>query len=80
MFLISLAPTQSRRIDPARQRAIMDAFVVGALNGGIMLHPDLTGFVSAAHTDEQIDQAAQVFATVLTDIKADGLFATVASS
>jgi len=77
MFVISLVPAKARRVEPALQRALMDAFVVSSLNGGVMLHPDLTGFVSAAHTDEQIDQAAKVFAAALAEVKADGLFVSL---
>jgi glutamate-1-semialdehyde aminotransferase len=75
MFLISLGPAKPRRVDPAIHRTIMDAFVVSALNDGVMIHPDLTGYLSAAHTDEQIDRAAMIFAGVLAELKADGLFA-----
>jgi glutamate-1-semialdehyde aminotransferase len=77
MFQISLGPTKPRRVEPTLQRTAMDAFIVSALNGGVMIHPDLTGYLSAAHTDEQIDQAAKVFAYGLSEIKADGLFAVI---
>jgi glutamate-1-semialdehyde aminotransferase len=78
MFLISLGPVKSRRLGPTLLRTAMDSIVVSALNGGVMIHPDLTGFVSAAHTDEQIDQAARVFAGALAEVKADGLFVAMA--
>jgi glutamate-1-semialdehyde aminotransferase len=74
MFLISLGHAKPRRVEPAMQRTAMDAFVVSALNGGVMIHPDLTGYLSAAHTDDQVDQAAKVFGDALAELKADGLF------
>lgn len=78
MFLISLGPAKPRRAEMTLQRTAVDAFVVSVLNAGVMIHPALTGFVSAAHTDHQIDQAVMAFGAALAELKADGLFRAMA--
>lgn len=77
VFRITLGSPRPRNLPAAAQYAAMDAFAIAALNGGVLLKPGLQGFVSAAHTDTQIDQAAEVFATTLADVKADGFFAAL---
>jgi glutamate-1-semialdehyde aminotransferase len=50
------------------------AFYALALSKGILLHASHLGFLSAAHTANDIGQVGDVFQGALTDVKNDGLF------
>jgi glutamate-1-semialdehyde aminotransferase len=75
IFRIVLGPQHTRDAETAAYQATVNAFAVMALNSGVLLLPELCGYVSATHTVEHIDRAVQMFATALEDLKADGFFA-----
>jgi glutamate-1-semialdehyde aminotransferase len=77
LFRISLGRPQPRHTASAHVIAAMDAFAVAAIDGGVLVQPGLQGFMSAAHTDEDVDRAAIVFSAALSDLKADGLLVPV---
>lgn len=50
------------------------AFYTIALNKGLLMHASRLGFLSAAHTADDITQISRIFHDALTDVRADGLF------
>lgn len=47
-------------VDPRRRAEIRNRFYVAAVAGGVLLHPEHQWFVSAAHTDEDIQATLDV--------------------
>ena len=59
----------------AREHTAEKAFYLHALNRGVLVPGTQRAFLSAAHSDEDVDELIRVFRESLLDVHADGLFA-----
>ena len=50
-------------------------FYLHCLNRGVLVPGTQRAFLSAAHTDEHVDQIIDVFCSSLKDVQDEGLFA-----
>lgn len=57
-----------------KHAAAETAFYTIALNKGVLMHASRLGFLSAAHTPDDITHISRIFQDALTDVRADGLF------
>jgi glutamate-1-semialdehyde aminotransferase len=68
-------PVERARDIRPRHVAAEKAFYLHALNRGVLVPGTQRAFLSAAHTQEDVDALIQVFTASLIDVEADGLFA-----
>jgi glutamate-1-semialdehyde aminotransferase len=59
----------------AREQAAEKAFYLHALNRGVLVPGTQRAFLSAAHSDADVDELIRVFRESLLDVHEDGLFA-----
>lgn len=58
----------------AREQTAEKAFYLQTLNRGVLVPGTQRAFLSAAHTDADVDELIRVFSESLLDVQADGLF------
>ena len=68
-------PIENMRDVRATGGAAEKAFYLHALNRGVLVPGTQRAFLSAAHTDDVVDEIADVFCSSLADAQAEGLFA-----
>jgi glutamate-1-semialdehyde aminotransferase len=75
MFRVMFNSTlsNSRKQPDEAKSAAEAAFYVLALSKGVFLHPGQRGFLSAAHTRQNTQEAARVLIESISDVRDDGL-------
>ena len=68
-------PVDSSRDAHARHIDAQKAFYLHCLDRGVLVPGTQRAFLSAAHTDEVVDEIIEVFCTSLADVQNEGLFA-----
>ena len=67
-------PIESMRDVHDRHKPAEKAFYLHALNRGVLVPGTQRAFLSAAHTEADVDRLIEVFRDSLEDVRADGLF------
>lgn len=67
-------PIDSMRDVKDKHKAAEKAFYLHCLNNGVLVPGTQRAFLSAAHTDQEVDELIRVFTTALTDVAEEGLF------
>ena len=67
-------PVESSRDAHARHLQAQKAFYLHALNAGVLVPGTQRAFLSAAHTDEDVDELIEVFLTSFDAVAAEDLY------